>query len=147
MTLFKSQLSYRTSSDDDYQYWQKSRIPTYHFQKSLPRLPVPQLKNTCERYLKALKPLLNDYTYSKAEKIVQKFQSEEGAALQKELLDQDKKNKHTSYISEPWFDMYLSDRTPLPINYNPCLVYINNADKFYDKQLIKISNLIVSSAR
>lgn len=133
--------------NDEYQYWQRSIVPTLHFQRSLPRLPIPTLEKTCERYLRALKPLLDDYTYSKTKRIVQSFQINEGVGLQKELQEEDKKNKHTSYISKPWFEMYLSDRTPLPINYNPCLVYINKGDQFYDRQLIKISNLIISSLR
>lgn len=35
------------------------------------------------------------------------------------LIQKDKKHSHTSYISKPWFDMYLSDRQSLVLNYNP----------------------------
>ena len=126
---------------------QRSILPTYHFQKSLPRLPIPKLDHTCERYLLALKPLLDDYAMGKTTTVVREFEKGEGVALQKQLVDEDKLNKRTSYISKPWFDMYLSDRTPLPINYNPCLVYIPVQDDFYDQQLIKTTNLIISSMR
>uniref|UniRef100_A0A9J2QAQ6 Ovule protein n=1 Tax=Ascaris lumbricoides TaxID=6252 RepID=A0A9J2QAQ6_ASCLU len=40
-----------TLSGDAYQFLQKSEIPSYHFQKSLRRLPIPKLERTCERSL------------------------------------------------------------------------------------------------
>lgn len=46
--------------------------------------------------------------------------------LQIELILQDKKNKHTSYISQPWFDMYLADRKSLVLNYNPFIAFKND---------------------
>lgn len=45
-------------SPNDYQYLQRGKLPMLHFQKSLPRLPIPELEKTCERYLNAQKPLL-----------------------------------------------------------------------------------------
>lgn len=41
------------------------------------------------------------------------------AVLQGMLILDDRKNKHTSYISKPWFDMYLGDRRSIVLNYNP----------------------------
>ncbi|RZF36006.1 hypothetical protein LSTR_LSTR005822 [Laodelphax striatellus] len=145
--------SYRNSSnkvgpsDANDQYIQKSIVPTFHFQKSLPRLPVPKLSDTCNRYLRAQRPILSDDEYSKTERFVRDFEKNDGARLQKELKDQDAKNSHTSYISKPWFDMYLSDRSPLPINYNPFLVFTNNEDSRYNDQLLRATNLVVSSVR
>ncbi|KAK3908474.1 Carnitine O-palmitoyltransferase 2, mitochondrial [Frankliniella fusca] len=136
-----------STSQDDYDYWQRSKVPTMHFQKSLPRLPIPELTKTAERYLNAQKPLLNDVNFKKTEKVVQSFISGDGVQLQKELKDQDSKDKHTSYISEPWFDMYLRDRVPLPINYNPLLVFIDDPKKEFNTQLVRTSNLLISSLR
>lgn len=136
-----------SSFSDDYQYIQKSIVPTLHFQKSLPRLPIPELSNTCERYLQSLKPILSNKDFENTENIVRKFQHGDGIVLNTELKNRDECNKHTSYISEPWFHMYLSDRTPLPINYNPALIFVNYNNNFYDKQLVKTSNLIISSLR
>lgn len=132
---------------EDYQYWQRSTVPTLHFQPSLPRLPIPDLPNTCKRYLRAHKPILSNVEYNKTEAFVKKFESQEGPELQKILKDIDSKNKHTSYISGHWFDMYLRDRTPLPINYNPFVVFINDERPEYNKQLIRSTNLLISSLR
>lgn len=118
-----------------------------HFQPSLPRLPIPKLEDTCRRYLNAQKPLLKDDQMQKTQKIVENFLKGDGLILNGELLSSDAANKHTSYISEPWFDMYLRDRRPLPINYNPFLVFSPETNEAYNGQLIKATNLVVSSMR
>ncbi len=45
------------------------------------------------------------------------------AVLQGKLILDNRKNKHTSYISKPWFDMYLSDRRSIVLNYNPFVAF------------------------
>lgn len=128
-------------------YWQKSIIPTLHFQPSLPRLPIPKLEFTCERYLNAQRPLLINEAYSKTEANVIQFRDTTGKHLQDLLVAQDKKHKHTSYISEPWFDMYLKDRSALPINYNPMLVFTNDPNVAYNDRIIRSTNMLISSLR
>ena len=49
-------------------------------------------------------------------------------ALDKLLREKDRKNKHTSYISGPWFDMYLKSRLPLVLNYNPFIAFKEDPD-------------------
>ncbi|XP_011638151.1 carnitine O-palmitoyltransferase 2, mitochondrial [Pogonomyrmex barbatus] len=131
----------------EYQYMQISKIPTLHFQPSLPRLPIPKLEDTCKRYLNAQKPLLNNEELQNTSSCISKFLANEGQGLQKLLLQNNAENPHTSYISEPWFEMYLQDRKPLPINYNPFLVFIPESDPKYDVQLVKATNLVISSLR
>ena len=43
--------------------------------------------------------------------------------MDKLLRERDRQNKHTSYISGPWFDMYLESRLPLVLNYNPFIAF------------------------
>lgn len=120
-----------------------------HFQASLPRLPIPELEKTKERYIAAQTPLLgaDSEAFKTTAKHVEDFCSGVGQSLQKELQATDKANKHTSYISEPWFDMYLKDRVPLPINYNPFLVLVNDTKPGYNNQLIRATNMMISSLR
>lgn len=134
-------------TDVDYQYIQKSRVPTMHFQKSLPRLPIPELAKTGERYLNAIKPLLNKEQLVETERLTNDLVSNSGIELQKKLIAKDKANKHTSYISEYWFDLYLRDRAALPINYNPIIVFQNDTKPAYNDQLIRATNLLISSVR
>ncbi|KAF7270186.1 hypothetical protein GWI33_016801 [Rhynchophorus ferrugineus] len=131
----------------DYNFIQRSRIPTMHFQGSLPRLPIPHLDLTCERYLAAQKPLLIDEAYNKTESNVTQFKNSLGKRLQQLLKDYDKQNTNTSYISEFWFDNYLKERKPLPINCNPALIMYNDCRQEYCNQLIRACNLIISSIR
>lgn len=131
----------------EYQFMQMSKVPTLHFQASLPRLPIPKLEDSCRRYLNAQKPLLNQKEFQNTSSCVSKFLTSEGQSLQKLLLQYNIENPYTSYINEPWFDMYLQDRKPLPINYNPFLIYTPESDPKYDTQLVKATNLVVSSLR
>ncbi|XP_072752082.1 carnitine O-palmitoyltransferase 2, mitochondrial isoform X2 [Anoplolepis gracilipes] len=133
--------------NSEYQYMQISKVPTLHFQASLPRLPIPKLEDTCKRYLNAQKPLLNDKELQYTSSCISKFLANEGQSLQKQLIHNNDENPHTSYISKPWFDLYLRDRKPLPINYNPFLVFLPESDPKYDVQLVKATNLVVSSLR
>uniref|UniRef100_A0A3B5KDV3 Carnitine palmitoyltransferase 2 n=1 Tax=Takifugu rubripes TaxID=31033 RepID=A0A3B5KDV3_TAKRU len=44
-------------------YLQQSLVPTMHYQKSLPRLPIPNLEDTMRRFLAAKRPLLSDHQF------------------------------------------------------------------------------------
>lgn len=63
------------------------------------------------------------------------------------LKEKDKVNSHTSYISEPWFTMYLRDRNPLPVNFNPALIMNHDKKPEYNDQLLRTANIIISSLR
>ena len=39
------------------------------------------------------------------------------------LKTRDTENRHTSYIAEYWYDMYLKDRRPLLLNQNPFMAF------------------------
>ena len=47
-----------------------------HFQPSLPRLPIPKLPDTCQRYLAAQRPILTDNEYNATQTIVKEFAKE-----------------------------------------------------------------------
>lgn len=138
---------HKTTLQNDYQFMQRTTVPMLHFQPSLPRLPIPKLENTCDRYLASLKPLLDAESFDKSSTIVKDFQQNVGPQLQSLLQAKDKSQKHTSYISQPWFDMYLSDRQPLPINYNPLLILTPHDKPAMNNQRIQATNFVVSSLR
>lgn len=52
-----------------------------------------------------------------------------------------------NFNSSSRFDMYLRDRVPLPLNYNPLLVMKNDTRPQYQHQTVKAANLIISSLR
>ncbi|OQR89993.1 choline/Carnitine O-acyltransferase [Thraustotheca clavata] len=94
----------------------------------LPRLPVPQLNETLERYLRSVQPLVTPAEFKEHKKLVEDFglgaNRSVGRILQDELLKQEFVNVMGraypySYIEEWWDAMYLGGRYPNPINVNP----------------------------
>lgn len=75
LDLHLYQIARKSSSlqNDDYQFLQKSNMPTYYFQKSLPRLPIPKAEKTIQRYLAAQRPLLTDEEFKTTEGYCTKF--------------------------------------------------------------------------
>jgi carnitine O-palmitoyltransferase 2 len=137
----------RHRQNDDYNYLKPSILSTDHFQYSLPRLPIPKLELTCERYLTALKPLLNDddQAFERTRAIVNDFRTGDGQRLDAQLRRQNTANRHTSYISKPWFDMYLKSRLPMILNFNFFLVFTDDQRQL--KAAARLTNYIVSSVR
>jgi carnitine O-palmitoyltransferase 2 len=132
---------------DDYNYLKRSILSTDHFQYSLPRLPIPKLELTCERYLAAVKPILNDNekAFEQTRQIVDDFRAGDGKRLDAELRQKNLANRHTSYISKPWFEMYLKSRLPLILNFNFFLVLTDDQKQL--KPAARITNYIISSVR
>ncbi|KAM5149093.1 carnitine O-palmitoyltransferase 2, mitochondrial [Mantella aurantiaca] len=136
-----------SAGSGDTEYLHRSIVPTMHFQKSLPRLPVPKLEDTVKRYLNAQRPLLDDEQFRKTEQLALNFQNGVGKELHEELVQQDKQNKHTSYISGPWSDMYLCARDPLVLNFNPFMSFTPDPKPEFNDQLVRATNMTVSAMR
>ncbi|KAK1801221.1 hypothetical protein P4O66_022903 [Electrophorus voltai] len=145
--LIANQRKYSSKDDAGSEYLHRSVVPTMHYQKSLPRLPVPKLEDTIRRYLAAQRPLLNDEHYSNTEKVAHDFHNGIGKQLHEELVAQDKRNKHTSYISAPWFDMYLCARESVVLNFNPFMSFNPDPKPEYNDQLIRATNMVCSAVR
>lgn len=82
-----------------------------------PRLPVPDLAETCERYLKQVRPLLSDEAFEKTAATTRYFKSRKGKELQA-ALQQFAAKAETSWLIDAWLESYLSVRTPLPLTSN-----------------------------
>ena len=82
-----------------------------------PRLPVPDLAETCERYLKLVRPLLSDEAFEKTAATTRNFESGKGKELQA-ALQQFAAEVETSWLIDAWLDSYLRVRTPLPLASN-----------------------------
>jgi carnitine O-palmitoyltransferase 2 len=132
---------------EQYEYLEKSIIPTHHFQKSLTKLAIPKLEDSINRYLASLKPLLTEAQYDSTVKSAKSFQNNEAAQLDKEIRELDAKDPHGNYINDAWFDMYLSSRDPILLNYNPFIIFRHDPNPGQMNQAIRASNLLISSAR
>ena len=68
-------------STKESEFLHRSPVPTYHFQPSLPRLPIPKLEDTSRRYLDAQKPLLTPEQYEDVKRITEDFIGHEGKGI------------------------------------------------------------------
>ncbi|KAK1137459.1 hypothetical protein K0M31_001968 [Melipona bicolor] len=95
--------------------WHKPML--YSFQGSLPRLPLPLVEDTMKRYLRSVRPLLDDENYSRMETLANEFQRGIGAKLQRYLIL--KSWWATNYVSDWWEEyVYLRGRSPIMVNSN-----------------------------
>ncbi|XP_070518050.1 carnitine O-palmitoyltransferase 1, liver isoform isoform X1 [Cardiocondyla obscurior] len=95
--------------------WHKPML--YSFQGSLPRLPLPSVPDTMKRYLRSVRPLLDDENYSRMEKLANEFENGIGIKLQRYLIL--KSWWATNYVSDWWEEyVYLRGRSPLMVNSN-----------------------------
>lgn len=89
----------------------------YSYQGSLPRLPLPSLKDTLNRYLRSVRPLLKDEKYARMQKLAVEFENGIGLKLQRYLTL--KSWWATNYVSDWWEEyVYLRGRSPLMVNSN-----------------------------
>jgi carnitine O-palmitoyltransferase 1 len=116
----------------------------YSYQSSLPRLPLPALSDTIERYLRSIKPLCStEQHYKDIEKKAHEFKNGIGKKLQMYLHL--KSWMSTNYVSDWWEEyVYLRARSPLMVNSN---YYGIDAILVCptDKQTSRAANLIYSS--
>ena len=68
----------------------QSRIPTLHFQQSLPKLPVPKLEDTMRRMLYAAEPISTAAELEEARALADDFASGIGRELHEALVQRDK---------------------------------------------------------
>ncbi|XP_053092780.1 carnitine O-palmitoyltransferase 1, liver isoform isoform X2 [Pangasianodon hypophthalmus] len=89
----------------------------YSFQSSLPRLPVPPVKDTVKRYLESVRPLMDDEQYKRMEGLAKDFEKNLGPKLQWYLKL--KAFWASNYVSDWWEEyIYLRGRGPLMVNSN-----------------------------
>jgi carnitine O-acetyltransferase len=92
----------------------------YKHEKHLPKLPVPDLRKTCERYLRSVEPLLSSIEYQHTVKCVHEFLKVGGMGeiLQRRLIDRATITE-TSWLEDWWNDVaYLGYREPIVIHVN-----------------------------
>ncbi|XP_078494442.1 carnitine O-palmitoyltransferase 1, liver isoform isoform X2 [Ciona intestinalis] len=89
----------------------------YSYQASLPRMPVPALKDTVRRYLSSVRPLLNDEDYEAMKTLSEEFLSTIATKLQRYLVV--KSWWASNYVSDWWEQyVYLAGRGPIMVNSN-----------------------------
>ncbi|KAH9808635.1 carnitine O-acetyltransferase, mitochondrial-like [Teratosphaeria destructans] len=86
------------------------------FENSLPKLPIPTLEETAQKYLKSLHPLLSQTEYARSAKAVEAFLAPTSLAheLQKRLIARREDPTIRNWLTEWWNDAaYLGYRAPV----------------------------------
>ena len=71
---------------EEYQALPKSSLPTYYFQKSLPRLPVPKLELTAQRYLNSAQCILTPKEFERTQRLVKEFETGIGLSTDNTII-------------------------------------------------------------
>ncbi|OTB05436.1 hypothetical protein M426DRAFT_57019 [Hypoxylon sp. CI-4A] len=116
---------------------------TFASQDSLPKLPIPELEQTCKKYLAALKPLQGAREHSETKFAVQDFLKKDGPELQKKL--QEYAVGKTSYIEQFWYDSYLNFDNPVVLNLNPFFLLEDDPTPARNNQVTRAASLVVSA--
>lgn len=76
-----------------------------HFQAAaLPKLPVPSLETTLEKYEKTLQPLLNDASRERLKNLIEKFGGSGGLGPKLQLYLLQKQQKTDNWVSRENFN-------------------------------------------
>ncbi|KAN0060394.1 carnitine O-acetyltransferase yat1 [Thecaphora frezii] len=116
---------------------------TFEGQSKLPKLPIPKLEDTCQRYLSSLKPLQTPEQHEKTTRVVQDFLNNEGPRMQQSL--QDYASTRASYIEEFWDESYLMASDSVVLNLNPFFILEDDPTPTRGNQLMRTANLILAS--
>ena len=132
-----------------------SGAPRYRFDElyttnhlGLPRLPIPDLDATLDRYLESIKPITEPVALEAHRKLVESFRVNEGPALQRQLVAADSHQGYPfHYVEKYWDDMYLELRCPLPVHVAPGYGFRPDADCGTDRALLRLAKFISATFR
>lgn len=97
----------------------KKLLRTFELQAELPAYPVPDLNETCEVYLKSLRPLLTDEEYEHSQAVVADFIRDGGQAHELQAVIEARATEHRNWMEEWWLRMaYLMTRETHAIHVN-----------------------------
>nr|XP_018265940.1 carnitine O-acetyltransferase [Kwoniella dejecticola CBS 10117]OBR88098.1 carnitine O-acetyltransferase [Kwoniella dejecticola CBS 10117] len=111
----------------------------------LPKLPIPPLKDSLSRYLRALEGLQTPEEHERTKEVVEEFliPGGEGERWQSKL--EEYARTQDSYIEEFWYESYLSHSDSVVLSLNPFFVLSSDVTPRSDPQLSRAASLILSS--
>lgn len=117
---------------------------TYSLQDALPSLPVPDLNQTCRKFLESVRPLLTDEEYAVSKQKVEDFRKKEGKSLHNDLW----KYSFTvrNWVEQTWeWGAYLSQRSPLPVYSNWYGIDGNAPDPA--NRFVRLASLVIGALK
>ncbi|KJZ75100.1 hypothetical protein HIM_05586 [Hirsutella minnesotensis 3608] len=121
----------------------KSGGITFAAQDDLPKLPIPDLEATCNKYVAALSPLQSPREHAETRHAVHDFLKTDGLDLQEKL----KRYAHdkTSYIEQFWYDSYLNFDNSVVLNLNPFFLLEDDPTPARNNQVTRAASLVISA--
>ncbi|KAI1294047.1 Choline/Carnitine o-acyltransferase-domain-containing protein [Xylaria venustula] len=116
---------------------------TFAAQDNLPKLPIPDLENSCRKYLAALRPLQGPREHAETRLAVQEFLKSDGPDLQEKL--QKYALGKSSFIEQFWYDSYLNYDNPVVLNLNPFFLLEDDPTPARNNQVTRAASLVVSA--
>ncbi|KAK3371301.1 Choline/Carnitine o-acyltransferase-domain-containing protein [Lasiosphaeria ovina] len=116
---------------------------TFAHQDKLPKLPIPDLDRTCQKYLAALKPLQSSREHAETRHAVDDFLRGEGPEMNEKLRRY--AEGKTSYIEQFWYDSYLNFDNPVVLNLNPFFLLEDDPTPARNNQVTRAASLVVSA--
>lgn len=127
--------------------WSFAAGKTFARQSEIPKLPIPKLQDTAQRYLRSLEPLQTPEEHARTRKVVERFLDEgsggEGPKLQAQL--EEYASTRTSYIEEFWDDSYLQASESVVLNLNPFFILEDDPTPSRGSQLMRTASLVLAS--
>ncbi|KAJ5806422.1 mitochondrial carnitine O-acetyltransferase [Penicillium pulvis] len=116
---------------------------TFANQDSLPKLPIPDLEDTCRRHLEALVALQTPREHEETKAAVRDFLKTDGPVLQEKLKNY--ASSKTSFIEQFWYDSYLNFDSSVVLNLNPFFLLEDDPTPARNNQVTRAASLVVSS--
>ncbi|KAI9813914.1 MAG: hypothetical protein M1832_006061 [Thelocarpon impressellum] len=116
---------------------------TFAAQDKLPKLPIPELESSSQRYLESLRPLQSEREHGDTAAAVQEFLRAEGPVLQARLKKYS--TGKSSYIEQFWYDSYLNFDNPVVLNLNPFFLLEDDPTPARNNQVTRAASLVISA--
>jgi len=117
----------------------------------VPAFPIPSLDETMSRLLQYCTPLCASHSHpveelSKLRRAVEQFakKGELGEVLQQRL--QEHAVTCINWLEPFWYDMYLSERNPIPINHNYTLLLETRKEETTRKDFLLVATRLIAAA-
>mmetsp|Transcript_19180 Transcript_19180/g.27896 ORF Transcript_19180/g.27896 Transcript_19180/m.27896 type:complete len:185 (+) Transcript_19180:49-603(+) len=124
------------------------RSSTFFNQSTLPRLPIPTLEETLEKFPGVVSSLQNSSQNNETKQLVKEFLEGDGPKLQELLVRYDKSRKFGSYVEEFWNEAYLAPDCSTVLNLNPFFVLEDGPDaKNANDQILRAASLTFASIK
>lgn len=134
---------------------------TFAHQKKLSKLPIPELEDTCKKYLDAMRPLQSRREHAETKAAVREFLENEGPELNERLKayaeGQDSYIEQFCEFSErvgvlgAWangeagYDSYLNYDNPVVLNLNPFFLLEDDPTPARNNQVTRAASLVASA--